>query len=117
MTGSLPLHTTSHRTPIKDTAAPAAQARGHTVDDPASARMATSETRAEMIPIRERDRTRAARITMARKSQNTTETSPVRETSLRNVPALPEVFLDRRYVQRKARTMTKGRIISKKPAK
>lgn len=53
--------------------------------------MATSETRAEMIPIRERERTRVAKSKMARKSQNARETNSILEAILRSVTARPEV--------------------------
>ena len=79
--------------------------------------MASNETMAEMIPMRERDRIRAVKIRMARKSQNTTDTSSVRETNLRKTAASPEKPFNKSCAQRKARTMANGRIISKKPAK
>src|SRR5438046_4443718 len=80
----------SARTPRKNNAATAALVRGRMADVLSSVRMASNETMAEMIPMRERDRIRAVKIRMARKSQNTTDTSSVRETNLRKTAASPE---------------------------
>src|SRR5260370_494743 len=82
----------------------------------ATSRMATSETRIEIIPIRERERTRATNRRVARKSHNTRESNSVLEAILRSVAVPLEVFLNRSAAQRKARTTANGRIISKNPA-
>jgi len=59
---------------------------------PSSVRMARIETRAEIIPMRDRERTRATKSRMARKNQNTRESNSVLEAILRSVAVLLEGF-------------------------
>src|SRR5437879_12230451 len=110
-------HTISLRAASKNNVATAALVRAGMDAVPASARMAASETRIEIIPIRERERTRATNRRVARKSHNTRESNSVLEAILRSVAVPLGVFSNRSAAQRKARTTANGRIISKNPAK
>ena len=69
--GSLPTQRTIAPTPKINSTATAARVRFDNAELPANANMAISEARAEIIPMRDREKTSAANVATARNSKNT----------------------------------------------
>src|SRR5258706_13991011 len=70
ITGSLPIQTTSPMTPRKNRGATPARVRGENEEVLTNARTAMVEKRAEIKPMREREKMRAGKNVTAQKSQN-----------------------------------------------
>src|SRR5437016_10196391 len=83
----------------------------------ASDRTAIKEMRAETHPMREREKISAVKMTLARKSQNTTGSSSTEDKTPRSGTSLRTAARRRVCALRNARTTTKGRTIPNKPAK
>ena len=89
---------------------------GGSDDVPARANIAIRETSAEMIPIREREKTRAAKSTAATKIQSAKKGNSVLERIFFMRFSSSGAFRRKVQVFCKAMTTAKGRIISSSPA-